>query len=126
MTIKGRPIMTHTPDVAGEGLKPCPWCQTAPVVTDGDNWTSVICGNTQCLVTAEVDISGIGNLAHRAEAIAAWNRRPSPAIPDREEIVGGLKRIRFLLTDPARSYSENIARGRSALSDLLAKLEGKS
>ena len=58
---------------ADVSLLPCPWCQRAPLVTEGRDWTCISCTNMECLITVKADISG-GD--HRAKAIAAWNSRP--------------------------------------------------
>lgn len=64
--------MTDVKSEELDRLEPCPWCGSEPVTVSEDDWTSVMCGNTQCLIASEVSLAG-GD--HRNRAVAAWNRR---------------------------------------------------
>ena len=64
------PTMTQLEPTMTE-LKPCPWCVGgAIVVSDGRKWK--VWHECQSIEGVEIDT---GWHRHRADAIAAWNRR---------------------------------------------------
>lgn len=73
--------------MSGEELKPCPFCGTVPSVypkrpeIEGDGFGHVRCENDDCPAQPCVNAytSGPDTLeAHKAAAIALWNRRSAP------------------------------------------------
>ena len=67
---------------APEQLKPCPFCKTLPEVfplqpeIEGSAWTKIECCHSNCSVKPSVAAYDDCASVHRAEAIAAWNKRP--------------------------------------------------
>ena len=70
--------------MSADNLLPCPFCGGAAEISVGEhsfNGAKVIC--TNCF--AEGTLFGADaaqGCSHVSEAIAAWNRRAAPAIPD--------------------------------------------
>lgn len=85
--------LASPPAVQEEGLKPCPWCAGPGAVISTDPGKPegyfAMC-KRDCDMACATDWYD-----DRASAVERWNCRPtpSPAIPDREEIVGVLRSI---------------------------------
>ncbi len=81
--------MTTTPrttEVERDALKSCPFCGGPSIATERPSKTGwrVMC-HTDCDIFGDFDT--------RAEAIAAWNRRPAPAADGRVEIREALREL---------------------------------
>ena len=124
--------LVSAPAVVGEVLEPCPHCGSpAEFVRDEDedgSFVAIQCTGCGCGSGKHYPIMDSAD----SHAAGEWNRRPtpSPAIPDREEIVGVLRSLadayECLCGQAGMNYHESPSSHYARARSLLAKLEVKS
>lgn len=60
-----------------EELLPCPFCGGAASIKSSGSATAIWCANDQCVIGTDIPIP-FNDWGHKTDAIAAWNRRPTP------------------------------------------------
>ena len=94
------PMTPSSQERDATALLPCPFCGSAAKIS-GLNVTAVGCTNDQCVIYS-IAIP-FNNYGHRADAIAAWNRRAAPAaptegtLPTREEFERALRALTYCM-----------------------------
>jgi hypothetical protein len=105
---------------AGARLLPCPFCGSEPLMW-GDSSTRVTCSNDQCAGNTSMP-TPFNGWGHRADAIAAWNRRAAQAVPrnvSSDEAGGHVKCLRTLRQWPMLA---NVAATAAALDAAICAL----
>lgn len=77
-------------------LLPCPFCGGTPTLEEpsADGAQRVVCRNIRCFGPATSPV------VYAADAIAMWNRRPSPSISEGEAAARAILKVRFYDPEP--------------------------